>query len=74
MVFVTERTSSESKKMSAQSDSLEIVHEGWLTKSPPTKSIWRAVSVQYFYLLKLELCSYFSKKPYISYVGISMQG
>lgn len=30
--------------MSAQSDSLEIVHEGWLTKSPPTKSIWRAVS------------------------------
>ncbi|XP_054261583.1 GRB2-associated-binding protein 1 [Macrosteles quadrilineatus] len=42
MVFVTERTFSESKKMSAQSDSLEIVHEGWLTKSPPTKSIWRA--------------------------------
>ncbi|XP_046665889.1 GRB2-associated-binding protein 1 isoform X1 [Homalodisca vitripennis] len=28
--------------MSAQSDSLEIVHEGWLTKSPPTKSVWRA--------------------------------
>ena len=22
----------------------EIVHEGWLVKSPPTKRIWRAVS------------------------------
>ena len=23
----------------------EIVHEGWLVKSPPTKRIWRAVSL-----------------------------
>lgn len=23
--------------------SLEIIHEGWLTKSPPSKPIWRAV-------------------------------
>jgi hypothetical protein len=23
--------------------SLEIIHEGWLTKSPPSKAIWRAV-------------------------------
>lgn len=30
--------------MSNKSDNLEIVHEGWLTKSPPTKRIWRAVS------------------------------
>lgn len=28
--------------MSKKSDNLEIVHEGWLTKSPPTKRIWRA--------------------------------
>lgn len=28
--------------MSHKSDNLEIVHEGWLTKSPPTKRIWRA--------------------------------
>ncbi|XP_039294838.1 protein daughter of sevenless [Nilaparvata lugens] len=28
--------------MSNRSDSLEVVHEGWLTKSPPTKRIWRA--------------------------------
>lgn len=28
--------------MSHKSDNLEIVHEGWLTKSPPSKRIWRA--------------------------------
>lgn len=28
-------------------NSQEVVHEGWLTKSPPTKRIWRAVSVIY---------------------------
>lgn len=28
--------------MSAKLDNLEIVHEGWLTKSPPTTRIWRA--------------------------------
>lgn len=30
------------RKMSKTSD--EVVIEGWLTKSPPTKRIWRAVS------------------------------
>lgn len=25
----------------------EVVFEGWLTKSPPTKRIWRAVSFDY---------------------------
>uniref|UniRef100_A0A1B6D503 PH domain-containing protein n=1 Tax=Clastoptera arizonana TaxID=38151 RepID=A0A1B6D503_9HEMI len=28
--------------MSNKSDNLEMAHEGWLTKSPPTKRIWRA--------------------------------
>lgn len=28
--------------MSHKSDSLEVIHEGWLTKSPPSKRIWRA--------------------------------
>lgn len=26
-------------------NSQEVVREGWLTKSPPTKRIWRAVSM-----------------------------
>ncbi|XP_075234904.1 daughter of sevenless [Lycorma delicatula] len=29
-------------KMSHKSDNLEVIHEGWLTKSPPSKRIWRA--------------------------------
>uniref|UniRef100_A0A069DVK0 Putative pleckstrin similarity domain protein n=1 Tax=Panstrongylus megistus TaxID=65343 RepID=A0A069DVK0_9HEMI len=28
--------------MPNKADNLEIVHEGWLTKSPPSKRIWRA--------------------------------
>lgn len=31
----------------------EIVHEGWLVKSPPTKRIWRAVSSSTFNLKAL---------------------
>lgn len=27
----------------------EVVYEGWLTKSPPTKRIWRAVSTSYMH-------------------------
>lgn len=49
--------------MSNKSDNLEIVHEGWLTKSPPTKRIWRAVSSfvfcrlgHYFLTKKLVYC------------------
>lgn len=31
--------------------SLEIIHEGWLTKSPPSKPIWRAVRAVTFIAL-----------------------
>uniref|UniRef100_A0A146ME69 Protein daughter of sevenless n=2 Tax=Lygus hesperus TaxID=30085 RepID=A0A146ME69_LYGHE len=31
-----------SSAMPNKTDNSEIVHEGWLTKSPPTKRIWRA--------------------------------
>lgn len=34
----------------------EIVYEGWLVKSPPTKRIWRAVSFSLLNLIRLEKC------------------
>lgn len=35
--------------------SQEIVHEGWLIKSPPTK-LWRAVGIQCYSLFCTYLC------------------
>jgi hypothetical protein len=47
------------------SENLEIVHEGWLTKSPPAKRVLKAVSVKLVSSIPIFIHNYLNLNFYI---------